>query len=170
MKTPLRELVFLLTLLLFPAAVAPSPADLLAPFFAGLEDKGTPIAGYAWKDSTAAVDVLSSGKVTRYSFDAAGNVTTAPSPLAVDPKRFAGLKFAAADAARAAASANYPKNAFIRAVFPRSGDAATWFVVAAYDKSGKFLGTHLYNAADGSYEGWTDAVGEIDPLSREKTK
>jgi hypothetical protein len=49
-------------------------------------------------------------------------------------------------------------------------DGLSVFAVALYDKNLKFLGTHLYDAADGSWQGWTDAAGEADPLAVPKTR
>ena len=162
-----KQSVFLLMLLgLLPAfvlAAAETPSPL-APFFEKTGDAGIPVAAWLARDGTARVDVYSSGKVTRFAFDRGGKPTSSPSPAAYDTKVLEGLKFSAADACSQAAARNDPDGAEIRAVTLRVDKSGASFAAAAYDRNGKFLGTHLFSAETGQWQGWVDAVGEKDPL------
>jgi hypothetical protein len=162
-----KHAVCLLTLLgLLPAFVlaAGQPADPLAPFFEKTGDAGVPVAAWLARDGAARVDVYSFGKVTRFAFDRDGKSTSSASPAAYDTKVLDGLKFTAAGASRQAAARNYPDGAEIRAVALRAGKSGMFFAAAAYDRNAKFLGTHLFSADTGQWQGWVDGIGEPDPL------
>jgi len=154
--------------LLLCAGGALCATDALAPFFDKVKDKGAPVEARAFKDGTAQIDVCVDGKVTRWRVDKEGKVVTVPSLKEYRKEVLDKLKKSAADAAAAAARRDYPKDAEVRAVLLVVEEDVTDYAAAAYDKTGKFLGWNFFTVDALRWDGWTDAVGEVDPLAEKK--
>lgn len=143
--------------------------DAVSPYFARVKDEGLVLSCHARRDGTADVDVYSEKAVTRYRFNAKGEVQKAPSPAEYSPKTLAKVKTSAADAVKAALKRYDPRAAEVRAVEFLDEYGQGVYAVSVYDAGEKFYGCHRFLAKDGSWDGWSDALGEVDPLSRKET-
>ncbi len=152
--------------LAFFGASALGATDSLAAVFAKVADKGLAVAGRAMRDGTGEVDVLSGGKITRYTVDRLGKVTSKASPLAYNPRLLEKVAFGADKAAAAAAARGDEREADVRAVVLVDEGGTPVYRVATYEANGLFYGFERYLAADGKWDGWTAAAGEPDPLSK----
>lgn len=141
------------------------PRNVLAPFFEKVQEKGFPVGGWAFRDKSAAVDVAKGSKVTRYSFDAEGKVTSAPSPAKYDRAALRLARFSAAEAAESTL-AKLEKGEEVRAVTLVTEGTGGMLFVAVYDRNGRFLGRHRFFAKDGRWDGYDEGIGEKDPLER----
>lgn len=149
-----------------PALAADKPgANALAPHFAKVKGKGLVVAAWAFKDSTAQLDVYKRGNVTRYKIDKEGNVTSGKSPASYDSTALKLARFSAADAAKAALKRE-ERDVVVKAVTFNNEDAS--FLVALYGGNGRFLGWHRFNSADGKWEGFDEGLGERDPLDLQR--
>lgn len=143
---------------------ASAAVDLVAPLFEKVKGQGVPIAGRVMRDNSADVDVYASGKIMRFHFDKDGKMTSAVSPLKIEASLIEGLKFTAADAAKAATEKADPRECEIRAVALKVEGGVASYCAASYDAAHRFLGYHRFLAADGRWEGWCDGAGEPDPI------
>lgn len=139
------------------------PRNVLAPFFEKVQEKGFPVAGWAFRDKTAAVDVAKGTTVTRYSFDAEGKITSAPRPGKYDRTALLLARFSAAAAAESTLT-KLEKGEEVRAVTLVTKETGGMLFVAVYDRSGRFLGRHRFFATDGRSDGYDEGIGERDPL------
>ncbi len=139
--------------------------DVMAGYFEKVKDKGFPIAGLAFTDGTAQVDVYKDGEVTRYAFGKDGKVEAEASPESYDILAMKVARLSAAGAAAAAAS-QPPEGGYVRSVEFAGTGAAALYIVGVYDKNGKFLGKHRFDVVNGDWEGYEEAFGERSPLEK----
>ncbi|MHC4714159.1 MAG: hypothetical protein ACYTAN_12970 [Planctomycetota bacterium] len=149
----------------FGGADAFAAVDVMGRFFEKVKDKGFPIAGLAFTDGTAQVDVYKDGEVTRYVFGAEGKVEAVACPEKYDALAIKVARLSAAAAAAAAAS-QPPEGGNIRSVQFTGTGAGALYVVGVYDKKGKFLGKHRFDVVNGDWEGYEEALGERSPLEK----